>query len=107
LPATHESVLEYVLDRVDLILVMTVNPGFGGQAFIPLQLEKIRTVCATIGARPIRLQIDGGVTADNAGEIARDGANTLVAGSAVFKAASRSTIAPISLRFALRRRPLK
>ena len=84
-PATHESALEYVLDRVDLILVMTVNPGFGGQAFIRSQLEKISRIRAMIGARPIRLEVDGGVTADNASEIARAGVDTLVAGSAVFK----------------------
>jgi ribulose-phosphate 3-epimerase len=84
-PATHESALEYVIDRVDLILVMTVNPGLGGQAFIKSQFEKIRRIRAMIGARPIRLEVDGGVTADNAGEIARAGVDTLVAGSAVFK----------------------
>jgi ribulose-phosphate 3-epimerase len=84
-PATHESALEYILERVDLILVMTVNPGFGGQAFIPSQLEKIRRIRSMIGARPIRLQVDGGVTAENASLIARAGADTFVAGSAVFK----------------------
>ncbi len=84
-PGTHESVIEYVIDRVDLILVMTVNPGFGGQAFIPAQLEKIRRIRAMIGQRPIRLEVDGGVTAGNAAEIAAAGADTLVAGSAVFK----------------------
>ena len=84
-PATHESALQYVLDRVDLILVMTVNPGFGGQAFIPSQLEKMRRIRAMIGERPIRLEVDGGVTVDNAAEIVRAGADTLVAGSAVFK----------------------
>jgi ribulose-phosphate 3-epimerase len=84
-PATHESALEYVIDRVDLILVMTVNPGFGGQAFITSQLQKIQRIRNMIGARPIRLEVDGGVTADNADEIARAGVNTLVAGSAIFK----------------------
>jgi ribulose-phosphate 3-epimerase len=84
-PATHESALQYVLDRVDLILLMTVNPGFGGQAFIPSQLEKMRRIHAMIGERPIRLEVDGGVTVDNAEEIARAGADTLVAGSAAFK----------------------
>jgi ribulose-phosphate 3-epimerase len=84
-PATHESALEYVIDRLDLILVMTVNPGFGGQTFIRSQLEKIRRIRALIGARPIRLEVDGGVTIENAGEIARAGADTLVAGSAVFR----------------------
>ena len=84
-PATHESALEYIIDRVDLILVMTVNPGFGGQAFIRSQLQKIQRIRSMIGVRPIRLEVDGGVTADNAGEIARAGVNTLVAGSAIFK----------------------
>ena len=84
-PATSESVLEYVLDRVDLILVMTVNPGFGGQAFIRSQLDKLRRIRAMIGPRPIRLEVDGGVTIDNAEEIVRAGADTLVAGSAVFR----------------------
>jgi ribulose-phosphate 3-epimerase len=84
-PATHESALEYIIDRVDLILVMTVNPGFGGQAFIRSQLEKIQRIRSMIGVRPIRLEVDGGVTADNAGEIARAGVNTLVVGSAIFK----------------------
>lgn len=84
-PATPESVLEYVLDRLDLILVMTVNPGFGGQSFIPAQLHKIRRIRSMIQGRPIRLEVDGGVTAENAEEIVRAGADTLVAGSAVFK----------------------
>ena len=84
-PATPESVLEYVLDDLDLILVMTVNPGFGGQKFIPSGLDKIRRIRAMIGGRPIDLEVDGGVTADNAGAIAAAGANWLVAGSAVFK----------------------
>jgi ribulose-phosphate 3-epimerase len=84
-PATHESALEYVIDRLDLILVMTVNPGFGGQTFIRSQLEKIRRIRALIGARPIRLEVDGGVTIENAGEIARAGTDTLVAGFAVFR----------------------
>ena len=84
-PATSESAIEYVLDRVDLILVMTVNPGFGGQSFIRSQLEKIRRIRAMIGHRPIRLEVDGGVTPDNAEDIARAGADTFVAGSAVFK----------------------
>ena len=84
-PATPESTLEYVLDKVDLILVMTVNPGFGGQSFIGEMLPKIRAVRQMIGARPIDLQVDGGVTADNANLVATAGANSLVAGSAVFK----------------------
>ena len=84
-PGTPESVLDYVLDDLDLILVMTVNPGFGGQKFIPSGLEKIARIRAMIGDRPIDLEVDGGVTADNAGAIAKAGANWLVAGSAVFK----------------------
>src|SRR3974390_3631867 len=67
-PATPESAIEYVLDRLDLILVMTVNPGFGGQAFIPAMLDKIRRVRAMIGDRPIELQVDGGIGAANVGE---------------------------------------
>src|SRR5262245_33971637 len=84
-PHTPESVLPYVLERIDLILVMTVNPGFGGQAFIPAMLEKIARVRAMIGTRPIRLEVDGGVTPETAALCVRAGANVLVAGSAVFK----------------------
>ena len=84
-PGTPEYVLEPVLDRVDLILLMSVNPGFGGQAFIPEVLPKLARVKAMIGNRPIDLEIDGGVTADNAEAIAKAGANVLVAGSAAFK----------------------
>ncbi|MDQ0467121.1 ribulose-phosphate 3-epimerase [Labrys wisconsinensis] len=84
-PATPESVLTYVLDKVDLILVMTVNPGFGGQTFLLDQLEKIRRIRAMIGLRPIRLEVDGGVNADTAELVTAAGADTLVAGSAVFK----------------------
>jgi ribulose-phosphate 3-epimerase len=84
-PGTSESVLENVLDRVDLILVMSVNPGFGGQAFIPSTLAKIARVRTMIGERPIRLEVDGGVTPANAADVARAGADTLVAGSAAFK----------------------
>ena len=98
-PATPESVLEYVLDRVDVILVMTVNPGFGGQAFIRSQLDKLRRIRSMIAGRPIRLEVDGGVTIDNAEEIVRAGADALVAGSAVFKGGTpehyRSNIAAI------------
>jgi ribulose-phosphate 3-epimerase len=84
-PATHEDALAHVLDRVDLILVMTVNPGFGGQAFIPAMGEKIRRVRALIGDRPIRLEVDGGITPETAAVVAEAGADTLVAGSAVFR----------------------
>jgi ribulose-phosphate 3-epimerase len=84
-PHTPESGLAYVLDRLDLILVMSVNPGFGGQRFIPAMLEKIGRVRAMIGTRAIHLEVDGGVTSDNAGDCARAGADVLVAGSAVFR----------------------
>lgn len=84
-PSTPETVIEYVLDKVDLILVMSVNPGFGGQSFIPSQLDKIRRIKTMIGDRDIEIQVDGGVTADNAAEIIAAGATVLVAGSAVFK----------------------
>ncbi len=84
-PATPESAIDYVLDLVDLVLVMSVNPGFGGQAFIPSALDKVARIKAMIGDRPIDLEVDGGVTADNAGALAKAGANALVAGSAVFK----------------------
>jgi len=84
-PSTPESVIEYVLDRLDLILVMTVNPGFGGQSFLDSQLDKISRIRSMIGDRPIRLEVDGGVTRDNAAAVAAAGADTLVAGSAVFR----------------------
>jgi ribulose-phosphate 3-epimerase len=84
-PQTPESAIAYVLDRVDLILVMTVNPGFGGQAFIPAMVDKIARIRAMIGQRPIALEVDGGVTPETAGACAKAGANVLVAGSAVFK----------------------
>jgi ribulose-phosphate 3-epimerase len=84
-PQTPESAVAYVLDRLDLILVMTVNPGFGGQAFIPAMVDKIARIRAMIGTRPIHLEVDGGVTPDTAGACARAGADVLVAGSAVFK----------------------
>lgn len=83
-PSTPESVLEYVMDRVDLILVMSVNPGFGGQSFITSQLKKIERIRSMIGSRPIDLEVDGGVKADNAADVIAAGANVLVAGSAVF-----------------------
>ena len=75
-PQTPESAIAYVLDRLDLILVMTVNPGFGGQAFIPAMVEKIARVRAMIGARPIHLEVDGGVTPDNAGRLRQPPAPT-------------------------------
>jgi ribulose-phosphate 3-epimerase len=84
-PGTPVSTLENLIDIVDLVLVMSVNPGFGGQSFIASQLDKISAVRALVGGRPIDIEVDGGVTADNAGQIAKAGANVLVAGSAVFK----------------------
>jgi len=90
-PATPESTLEYVLDAVDLILVMSVNPGFGGQAFIPDVVEKIARIRAMIGGRPIDLEVDGGITADTAPKVIAAGANVLVAGSAVFKGGKPDT----------------
>jgi len=84
-PGTPVETLEHVVDLVDLILIMSVNPGFGGQAFIPAALEKIARVRALVGARPIDIEVDGGLTAENAEAVARAGANVLVAGSAAFK----------------------
>jgi ribulose-phosphate 3-epimerase len=85
-PATPLAWLDHVLDKVDLVLIMSVNPGFGGQSFIPAALDKLRAVRERIDAsgRPIRLEIDGGVKPSNIAEIARAGADTFVAGSAIF-----------------------
>ena len=83
-PATPENVVEYVLDRIDLVLVMTVNPGFGGQKFIPATLEKIRRLKAMTAGRGIRIEVDGGITAATAPAVVEAGASVLVAGSAVF-----------------------
>ena len=89
-PATPVDVLDYVLEDLDLVLLMSVNPGFGGQSFIPSALEKLRAVRRRIDAvvartgRPIRLEIDGGVKIDNIAEVAKAGADTFVAGSAIF-----------------------
>ncbi|MGI8724762.1 MAG: ribulose-phosphate 3-epimerase [Methyloceanibacter sp.] len=84
-PSTPETVIEYVLDKLDLILVMTVNPGFGGQAFLPSQLPKIRALRSMIGARPIHLEVDGGINAETVPLVVEAGANAIVAGSGVFK----------------------
>ena len=92
-PSTPENVIEYVLDRLDLVLLMTVNPGFGGQAFIPSVVEKVRRIKAMIGERPIDIEIDGGVTPETAPLVAAAGANVLVAGSAVFKGNSQDAYA--------------
>ena len=87
-PATPINCLDYTLHKLDLVLLMSVNPGFGGQKFIPDVLDKVRAVRKLIDAtgKPIRLEIDGGVKVDNIGEIARAGADTFVAGSAIFGA---------------------
>ncbi len=87
-PSTPPEVIEYVLDRIDLVCVMTVNPGFGGQSFIDSQLPKIARLVEMIGEREIHIEIDGGVTRDTAGNCAAMGADVLVAGSAVFKGGS-------------------
>jgi ribulose-phosphate 3-epimerase len=98
-PHTSERVLEYVLDRLDMILLMTVNPGFGGQAFIPAVVDKVARVKEMIGDRDIHIQVDGGVDPVTAPLVAAAGANSLVAGSAVFKGgtedAYRANIAAI------------
>lgn len=84
-PGTPVSSIEHVIDMVDLVLVMSVNPGFGGQAFIPAALDKIAAVRALAGGRPIDIEVDGGITAEVAPRAVQSGANVLVAGSAVFK----------------------
>jgi ribulose-phosphate 3-epimerase len=84
-PATPESAIEHVIDLVDLILVMSVNPGYGGQKFIPAALDKIRNLSTMAGGRPIDIEVDGGITPETAPLVVRAGANVLVAGSAVFK----------------------
>ena len=92
-PSTPAGVIEYVLDRLDLVLLMTVNPGFGGQAFIPSVVEKVRQVKALVGNRPIDIEIDGGVTPETAPLVVAAGANVLVAGSAVFKGGTQQAYA--------------
>ncbi|MEO0329464.1 MAG: ribulose-phosphate 3-epimerase [Pseudomonadota bacterium] len=84
-PHTPVNIIEHVLDRLDLICLMSVNPGFGGQKFIPEVVEKTRHIKAMIGARPIHIEIDGGVDPDTAPDVVKAGADVLVAGSAVFK----------------------
>lgn len=83
-PSTHESAIAHVIDKLDLVLVMTVNPGFGGQAFIPAMVEKVRSIRSMIGERPIHLEVDGGINSETARDVAAAGADVLVAGSAVF-----------------------
>lgn len=84
-PSTPESVIEYELDKIDLVLVMTVNPGFGGQSFIPEMCAKIKRIKKMIGDRDIHIEVDGGVNPETAGAVAAAGADVLVAGSGVFK----------------------
>jgi ribulose-phosphate 3-epimerase len=84
-PATPESAIEYVLDKLDLILVMSVNPGFGGQAFLPSQVEKVKRIRAMTSGRGILIEVDGGVTPQTAPALVAAGASALVAGSAVFR----------------------
>jgi len=103
-PATPVSSIEHVIDLVDLVLIMSVNPGFGGQTFIPAALDKLNEVRTLVGARPIDIEIDGGVTSDNAEKVVRAGANVLVAGSAVFKGGNyKGNIAAIRHAAALAR----
>jgi ribulose-phosphate 3-epimerase len=103
-PATPADTVEHVLDLVDLVLVMSVNPGFGGQAFIPAAAEKIRRLNAMIAGRPIDIEVDGGITPETAPLVTAAGANVLVAGSAVFKGGNyRANIAAIRAAGAMAR----
>jgi ribulose-phosphate 3-epimerase len=106
-PGTGVETIEPVIDLVDLVLVMSVNPGFGGQAFIPYAVDKISRLRALAGARPIDIEVDGGITPETAPSVARAGANALVAGSAVFKGGTpesyRANIAAIRNAAALAR----
>ena len=106
-PATPIDCLDWVMDRLDLVLLMSVNPGFGGQAFIPATLDKLKAVRAKIDAytaktgRQIKLEIDGGIKIDNIAEVARAGADTFVAGSAIFNTADyAATIAAMRAQLA-------
>ena len=92
-PATPVSAIADIIAEVDLVLVMSVNPGFGGQAFIPHSYEKLRQVRDLVGTRPIDIEVDGGVTTDNAGQLAAAGANVLVAGTAIFAGNDPATYA--------------
>ncbi|QQR40334.1 ribulose-phosphate 3-epimerase [Devosia rhizoryzae] len=92
-PATPVSAIQHVIDDVDLVLIMSVNPGFGGQSFIPASLEKVREANRLIGGRNVDLEIDGGVSASNALALREAGANVLVAGSAIFASNDPSTYA--------------
>ena len=88
-PGTPISAIEYVIDLIDLVLVMSVNPGFGGQAFIPSALGKVGDLRAMTAGRPIDIEVDGGVSAENSGQLAAAGVNAFVAGSAIFKGGSK------------------
>jgi ribulose-phosphate 3-epimerase len=92
-PATPVAALEPVIDDVDLILVMSVNPGFGGQSFIPSTLPRLRQARALIGQRPIDLEVDGGITAENARAVGEAGANVFVAGSSIYGGNDAATYA--------------
>ena len=97
-PATSLSVLDYVMDKIDMVLLMSVNPGFGGQKFIPSTMDKITQLRQRIddwvaaGGQPIRLEVDGGIKADNIGAIRAAGADTFVAGSAIFGSDNYQTV---------------
>jgi ribulose-phosphate 3-epimerase len=93
-PATPVSAIEHVIDIVDLVLIMSVNPGFGGQSFIRDAIGKVAQAKALIGGRPIDLEIDGGINPETAAEVARAGANVLVAGNAIFSGNDSATYAP-------------
>ncbi|WMT85672.1 ribulose-phosphate 3-epimerase [Pelagibacterium sp. 26DY04] len=92
-PATPVSTIQHVLDKLDLILIMSVNPGFGGQAFIHEAISKVRDANTLIGDRPIEIEVDGGVDPTNAGKLAAAGATALVAGSAIYKGNDPATYA--------------
>ena len=93
-PGTGLDAVPYLLDDIDLLVVMTVNPGFGGQKLIPAMMDKIRALRAMVGDREVHIQIDGGVTANNAAELTRAGADVLVAGSSIFAGGSATNPAP-------------
>ena len=95
-PATPAAAIQHVLDRLDLVCLMTVNPGFGGQAFIPAVIPKIAEIKAMIGNRPIDIEVDGGITAETAPLVVKAGANVLVAGNAAFKGGPNAYAANIA-----------
>ena len=103
-PATGIDAVPYLLDDIDILNVMTVNPGFGGQKLIPAMVEKVKMLRSMISDRPIHIQIDGGVTPDNAALLVAAGADVLVAGSAIFKGGSATNPAPYGANIAALRR---